>query len=63
MLDADFWQNKTNSKNILKEKKLFEDLIKSHKDSIQKLEDLKDLYQLSTEEKNINVQKEVFFIK
>ncbi len=60
MLEPNFWKNKTYSKNILKEKKLFEDLIKSHKDSVQKLEDLKDLYQLSIEEKNINVQKEVF---
>ena len=60
MLDVNFWQNKANSKNILKEKKLFEDLIESHKESIQRLEDLKDLYQLSIEEKNIKVQKEVF---
>ena len=30
MLDANFWQDKTRSKLILKEKKLFEDLISSH---------------------------------
>ena len=29
IVDPDFWQNKTYSKNIIKEKKLFEDLIKS----------------------------------
>ena len=32
MLDANFWQNKTNSKLILKEKKLFEDLIQQPQD-------------------------------
>ena len=29
MLDANFWQDKANSKKILKEKKFFEDLINS----------------------------------
>ena len=30
MLEADFWQDKIKSKKILKEKKLFEDLINFH---------------------------------
>ncbi len=60
MLDANFWQHKANSKNIVKEKKLFEDLINSHKNSIQKLNDIEDLYQLAIEEKNLSIQKEVF---
>ena len=60
MLDANFWQDKVNSKNIVKEKKLFEDLVNSHKNSIQKLNDIEDLYQLAIEEKNFSIQKEVF---
>ena len=59
MLDANFWQNKNNSKNIIKEKKLYEDLINSHNKSIEKLKDLNDLRELASEEKNEIVQKEI----
>ena len=59
MLDANFWQDKNNSKSIIKEKTLFEDLIGSHKKSIQKLSDLNDLNELAKEEKNISVEKEI----
>ncbi len=59
MLEADFWQDKINSKKVLKEKKLFEDLISSHENSVKNLNDLNDLYQLALEEKNINIQKEI----
>jgi peptide chain release factor 2 len=40
MLDANFWQDKNNSKSIIKEKKLYEDLLKTHKGSIEQLSDL-----------------------
>ena len=40
MLDANFWQDQINSKKIIKEKKLYEDLISSYEKSISKLEDL-----------------------
>ena len=40
MLDANFWQDKNNSKLIIKEKKLFEELINSQSNSIKKLNDL-----------------------
>ncbi len=60
MLQADFWQDKINSKKILKEKKLFEDLINSYEKSVVKLKDLDDLYQLAIEEKNLSFQNEVF---
>ena len=40
MLEANFWQDKDNSKKIIKEKKLFEDLIDTQKSSIEKLSDL-----------------------
>jgi peptide chain release factor 2 len=60
MLDADFWHDKANSKKIVKEKKLFEDLIESHETAIKKIKDLNDLYVLAADEENINVQNEVF---
>ena len=33
MLATDFWKDKNNSKKIIKEKKLFENLINSYKDT------------------------------
>jgi len=59
MLDANFWQEKANSKKIIKEKKLYEDLINSFDDSIAKLKDLEDLNQLAKEEKNQIIQNEI----
>ena len=43
MLDANFWQDKVKSKRIIKEKKLYEDLINSFNSSISRLKDLDDL--------------------
>ena len=59
MSEANFWQDKINSKNIIKEKKFFENLINTYKESIQKLDDLSDLSELALEEKNQTVQKEI----
>jgi peptide chain release factor 2 len=59
MLDANFWQDKAKSQKIIKEKKLFEDLINSYNLSNIKLQDLDDLNELALEENNIDMQKEV----
>ena len=59
MLDANFWQDKNNSKKVVKEKKLFEDLINSQNNSIKKLTDTNDLYELAVEEQNISLQEEI----
>ena len=59
MLDANFWQDKNNSKKVIKEKKLYEELINSFNGVSEKLKDLDDLNQLALEEKNLQVQKEV----
>jgi len=37
MLNADFWQDKIESKKIVKEKKLFEDLINSFNETLNKI--------------------------
>ena len=59
MSEANFWQDKINSKNIIKEKKLYEGLLNTHKVSIEKLSDLDDLSELALEEENQTVQKEI----
>ena len=47
MLEANFWHDKENSKKIIKEKKLFEDLLNTYKFSIERLSDLNDLSELA----------------
>ena len=59
MLQADFWNNKADSKLIIKEKKLFEDLINSFRNSIKNLKDLDELSKLAIEENNLIVQSEI----
>ncbi len=59
MLEADFWQNKSTSKKILKEKKLFDDLTNSYKNSLKNLSDFKALYELAFEEDNNDLLKEL----
>ena len=61
MLDANFWQDKSGSTKILKEKKLFENLINSYETSLNKLNDLDDLNKLAIEENNITIQSEIFY--
>ena len=58
MLDANFWQDKLTAQKIVKEKKLYEDLINSHKDSIKKLIEINDLYNLAIEENNKSIIEE-----
>ncbi len=60
MIDANFWQDKGKSQKIIKEKKLYEDLINSLNSSTTRLKDLDDLNQLAIEEKNLSIQNEVF---
>ena len=52
MLEANFWQDKSRSKKILKEKKLFEDLTNTYKNSEKNLADFKELYRLAIDENN-----------
>ena len=59
MLGSNFWQNKADSQKTIKEKKLFEDLTNSYKESNNQLKDLEDLYSLATDENNLNVKKEI----
>ena len=59
MLEANFWQDKINSKKVLKEKKLFEELTSSYESSQKTLLDIQDLYKLASEENNTDLIKEL----
>ena len=59
MLDVNFWQNKNNSKNLIKEKKLYEELVNSYNSSVNKFKDLNELNELAIEENDQSVKNEV----
>ena len=59
MLENNFWQNKSNSQKVIKEKKLHEELINSHDNSVKSLTDLQELNELALEEKNQIIVNEV----
>ena len=59
MLDQNFWQDRSASKSIIKEKKIYEDLINNFKESIKKLNDLNDLNDLAEEENDKNTKDEI----
>ena len=57
-MQPDFWQNKIKAEKILKEKKIYEDLVLNYKQSIKQFNENVDLYELSLEENNRTVLKE-----
>ncbi len=59
MLEPNFWQDKSGSQKIIKEKKLYEDLINSFERSLKSLKDLDDLNHLALEEDNLSIQSEI----
>ncbi len=59
MLNPDFWQNRAISKNIVKEKNFYENLINSYEESNTKLKDYEDLNNMAIDEKNENIQNEI----
>ena len=59
MLEANFWQDKTNSQKVVKEKKFYEDLINSLNSSVERLNDYEDLNELALEENNSAVQSDI----
>jgi peptide chain release factor 2 len=59
MLENNFWQDKSSSQKIIKENKLYEDLINSYNTSVKSLIDLHELNELALEEKNQSIIAEV----
>ena len=52
LLDQNFWKDKVKVKKTVKEKKTYEDILNSYKSAFQESNNLKDLYNLASEEKN-----------
>ena len=61
ILNSDFWENKSNSEKILKEKKMYDELVNSYKNSFQKCNEIIEFYNLAKEENNIELVKESIF--
>ena len=59
ILDVNFWKDKSNSQKIIKEKKLYEELVSSYEKSINNLKDFDELNKLAIEERNTNFQNEL----
>ena len=60
MLNANFWQKKSQAQKVIKEKKFYEDLINSYNNSSKELIELNDLYKLAVEENNQSIINEVY---
>jgi peptide chain release factor 2 len=59
MLENNFWQDKLTSQKVIKEKKLYEELINSYDNSIKSTNDLHELNELALEEKNQPIIHEI----
>ena len=57
-MEQNFWENKPKAEKILKEKKIYEDLIQNYEKSLKKFSEIIDLYNLALEENNKLVLKE-----
>ncbi|MDC1212173.1 peptide chain release factor 2 [Pelagibacteraceae bacterium] len=52
LLKKNFWKDKGLVKKTVKQKKIFEDILNSYKNSLKEINNVKDLYNLGTQEKN-----------
>ena len=57
-MEQNFWGDKPRAEKVLKEKKLYEDLVNSYESSLKQFNELSDLYDLALEENNQSVLKE-----
>ena len=57
-MEQNFWEDKPRAEKVLKEKKLYEDLVNSYEFSLKQFNELSDLYDLALEENNQSVLKE-----
>ena len=57
-MEQNFWEDKPRAEKVLKEKKLYEDLVNSYESSLKQFNELSDLYDLALEENNQSVLKE-----
>ena len=57
-MEQNFWEDKPRAEKVLKEKKLYEDLVNNYESSLKQFNELSDLYDLALEENNQLVLKE-----
>ena len=57
-MEPNFWDSKSKAGKILKEKKLYEDLVQSYEISLKQFNEIIDLYNLALEENNQIILKE-----
>ncbi len=57
-MEQNFWEDKPRAEKVLKEKKLYEDLVNSYESSLKQFNEQSDLYDLALEENNQSVLKE-----
>ncbi len=57
-MEPNFWENKSKAEKILKEKKLYEDLVQSYELSLKQFSEIVELYNLALEENNQIILKE-----
>ena len=59
-MEPNFWENKSKAEKVLKDKKIYDDLVQSYEFSLKKFNEIIDLYNLALEENNQAVLKESF---
>tara|TARA_B100000902_G_C27212737_1_gene865313 strand:- start:176 stop:1156 length:981 start_codon:yes stop_codon:yes gene_type:complete len=57
-LEPNFWENKSKAEKILKEKKLYEDLVQSYEVYLKQFDEITELNKLALEENNQSILKE-----
>ena len=58
LLKENFWKDKVLVKKTVKQKKIFEDILKSYQEYLKEIKNLKDLYSLASQEKNDEIIQE-----
>ena len=58
ILKKDFWKDNRKSKKVIKEKKFLESIFNFYKETLNELENLKDLKNLALEEKDTDTLKD-----
>ena len=57
-MEPNFWENKSKAEKILKDKKIYEDLVHSYELSLKQFNEIIDLHNLALEENNQTILKE-----
>ena len=57
-MEPNFWENKSKAEKILKDKKIYEDLVHNYELSLKQFNEIIDLYNLALEENNQTILKE-----